>query len=362
MEWLFIRSVPVQQIPMSPPSTSRQAADVDWCYDVLEDVSRTFAITIGELEEPLAREICVGYLLCRIADTVEDAAHIPAREQVALLETYREGITPGRDTTVAEFVDEVLVWAPESGSAEWELVAETSRVVSTFESLPEQSQRDIRPHVREMIDGMVLFIDRYSDEGGLRIGTVDELEEYCWYVAGTVGHLVTSLLTRDASAHVEDTLYENADSFGLLLQTVNITKDVREDYREENNIYVPEEVLARHGLGQCDFGESLTGDQFAPVVRDLVARAEEYVAEVREWLRTMPLTRGNMVSAWGIPFLLAVGTMRELRERPEDVVEEGEVKVDRDEVLALMQTFAGETPPIGAIERKVRAGSLAGPE
>jgi farnesyl-diphosphate farnesyltransferase len=211
-----------------------------------------------------------------------------------------------------------------------------------------------------MIDGMIAFVERYAEEGGLRIETVNELEEYCWYVAGTVGQLVTSLLVREAPSDVESTLYETADSFGLLLQLVNIAKDVRSDYREENNIYVPETLLAQHGLSQSDFGESLTGEQFAPVVTALVRRADEYAADVREWLGTMPLARGNTVGAWGIPFLLAIGTIRELEARPEDVIERGGVKVDRSEVVTLVGMFADGTPPIEAVERRMRAGQLTG--
>jgi farnesyl-diphosphate farnesyltransferase len=345
---------------MGTHSARERPVEIDWCYDIVEDVSRTFAITISELDEPLASEICTGYLLCRIADTIEDATHIPPGEQVALLETYRDGITPWEDTTPEEFVDEVHEWVPEEGTADWTVVTETPRVTAAFESLPEQSREEIRPHVREMIAGMITFVERYAGEGGLRIETVDELEEYCWYVAGTVGQLVTSLLVRDVPPDVESTLYETADSFGLLLQTVNIAKDVRSDYREENNVYVPETLLARHGLTQSDLGESLTGEQFAPVVLELVERAEEYVDDAREWLGTMPLTRGNTVSAWGIPFLLAIGTIRELRERPEDVIERGGVKVDRSEVATVVGLFVDGTPPIEDIERRMRSGPLTG--
>ncbi|ERG88642.1 MAG: phytoene/squalene synthetase [halophilic archaeon J07HX5] len=62
--------------------------DLAWCYDAVQDVSRTFALTVDVLEEPMASHIALGYLLCRIPDTVEDAAHIPPESQAELLREY----------------------------------------------------------------------------------------------------------------------------------------------------------------------------------------------------------------------------------------------------------------------------------
>ena len=45
--------------------------------DLLEKTSRTFALSIPVLPEPTRREVMIAYLLFRIADTFEDAAHWP---------------------------------------------------------------------------------------------------------------------------------------------------------------------------------------------------------------------------------------------------------------------------------------------
>ncbi len=96
----------------------------------------------------------------------------------------------------------------------------------------------MRKPVRELVDGMAMFTDRYADEGGLRLQTLDELEEYCWYAAGTVGTLITGLVARGPLPSVPR-MRANARSFALLLQLVNIAKDVDSDYHEENNVYLP---------------------------------------------------------------------------------------------------------------------------
>jgi len=334
-------------------------ADLDYCYDAVEDVSRTFALTIAELEEPMASDICVGYLLCRIADTIEDAGHIPPAEQRALLDLYNRVLDPEDPADVEEFREAVEEWIPEEPDADWEVVAEAPRVYATFRSLDESSRRAIRPPVRELVDGMSMFVERYSEHGGLRLQSFEELEEYCWYAAGTVGTLVTGLVSRTVDDSVRETLQNNARSFAMLLQLVNVSKDVATDYQEENNVYVPQELLEEQELDTTDIADEDNSEEFVPVIRRVVDRAEGYVDGAQQWLEAMPEIRGNTLSAWAIPFLLAVGTIRELEEHPEDVIEEGNVKVSRSEVHALFSLFSGEEDPsVAELRSKMRQQPL----
>ena len=43
-----------------------------FCYDVLNKVSRSFAIVIQQLDEELRDAVCVFYLVLRALDTIED--------------------------------------------------------------------------------------------------------------------------------------------------------------------------------------------------------------------------------------------------------------------------------------------------
>ena len=46
-------------------------------HRILQGVSRTFALTIPQLPPALYRAVANAYLLCRIADTIEDDAGLP---------------------------------------------------------------------------------------------------------------------------------------------------------------------------------------------------------------------------------------------------------------------------------------------
>ena len=340
-----------------PPTMS----DREWCHDAVQDVSRTFALTIDALEEPMATRICVGYLLCRVADTVEDATSIPPGEQRALLETYDAVLDTGDETTVGDFETDVAEYVPDDPNADWRVVAEAPRVVAAFEGLDEDAREAIRPTVREMATGMASFVERYADDGGLRIQSATELEEYCWYVAGTVGELVTELLAHDATPDAADAMRENARSFALLLQLVNVAKDVRPDYEEENNVYLPQAWLDDHDLDPDEVADPENATRVGSVVERVTDRARGYVDGAQRWLEVMPTSQGNTLAAWTVPFLLAVGTMRELGDRPQDVVREGDVKVDREEVHAVLALVAGDfdRSAIDTARERIATGNLS---
>ena len=314
--------------------------DYAWCYDSVQRVSRTFALTVDVLEEPMSRHICLGYLLCRVADTIEDAAHIDTEQQAELLYTYDSALDPDSRTTIEEFRTAVDPWIPpvEERNADWDVVAEAPTIVATFADLPPDVRAAILPPVHEMVDGMAMFLERYADEGGLRIRDRAELEEYCYYAAGTVGNLITNLLAdEDLADRRVRTMQNTAEKFGLLLQLVNVSKDVYDDYSEENNIYLPAEWLEAEGVPQ----EAVTAPEHragsARVVSRTADLARSCLDEAQTYLEAMPLRKGNTLSAWLVPYVLAVGTLRELEERPEDALTDTGVKVSRQEVFAVLE-------------------------
>jgi farnesyl-diphosphate farnesyltransferase len=334
------------------------ARDRAWTFDAVESVSRTFALSVDLLEEPVSSWVCTGYLLCRIADTVEDDPAIPPRVRADLLETYDAVLDPDDGTDVPAFLEAVEPVRPADGGADWRFVDETDRVFRVFDSFPAEVAGAMRPVVREMAGGMAEFLRRYADEGGLRLRTVEELEDYCWYVAGTVGEMFTNLLDcYGTSGPTPDP--DDARSFALLLQLVNIAKDVRADYETENNVYLPAEWLAEEGVGHAAVGEPGRTAGVARVVRRLVDHAEAYAPGARRYLDCLPEGQAMLLEAMGMPYLLALGTVRELRGRSQEAVDRARtVKLRREEVEALLaEAEAGLTQTeLTRLAEQVREG------
>ena len=335
--------------------------DLSWCHEAVQGVSRTFALTVDVLEEPMASHICVGYLLCRVADTVEDAGHIPPEAQSDVLRTYRRAIDPDADHDIGAFREAVDEWLPEpeARNDDWEVVAEAPTIVATFAEFDAEARAAIVPPVLEMVDGMAMFVDRHATEGGLRIDDRDELEQYCYYAAGTVGNLITNLLTRgDVGDDRARRLRDTAEEFGLLLQLVNISKDVYDDYTAEDNVYLPAEWLAAEGVPQEGVLDTEHQSGAASVVRRTAEFAGSFLDDAQTYLETVPLCDGNTLAAWAIPFLLAVGTLRELLARPEDALSSTGVKISRQEVLAVVAEMRddGNRESLEALRREIAAG------
>ena len=320
-------------------SSNGSESDLNWCRDAVGDVSRTFALTVDVLENPMADHITVGYLLCRIADTIEDADHIPARTQSSLLRTLDAVLDGADQTAMRTFSEDVERWmpTPSSRNDDWHVVGAAPTIAATFTSFSASTRRAIRTPVREMVTGMADFADRNAHRPGIRIQTKAELEQYCHVAAGTVGTLITNLLDGDdVPVERSRTMAETAEGFGRLLQLVNIAKDVRADFVEENNVYLPAEWLAEEGVDQDAVLEPENADDVSRVIRRVVDLATEYLDDGQEYLTAMPLHSGNTLAAWAVPYLLSVGTLRELERRPDDALTEGGVKISREEVFSVL--------------------------
>lgn len=66
--------------------------NLDFCYDMLRRVSRSFALVIQQLPQPLRDAVCIFYLVLRALDTVEDDMAIPQATKIPLLRAFHTHI------------------------------------------------------------------------------------------------------------------------------------------------------------------------------------------------------------------------------------------------------------------------------
>ena len=198
-------------------------SDLAYQKAILGSVSRTFALTIPLL--PPAIEVVVGntYLLCRIVDTIEDAAELNPAEKQHLSKLFLDatlGTIP-----VASFVSPCLeALKGYSNVDELDLIANTPTVLRILHTFPDRDQAAINRCVSIMSDGMSHFHNRQSQEG---LKDLAEFEEYCYVVAGVVGELLTSIFSNYSSEFAKRIQGHEqlAIAFGQALQMTNILKD-----------------------------------------------------------------------------------------------------------------------------------------
>jgi len=197
----------------------------------------------------------------------------------------------------------------------------------------------VRRWVTEMANGMRKFVYLYP--GGIRILTLEEFREYCYYVAGTVGYMLTDLW-HEHSPSIGSRRYailrERCRAFAEALQTVNILKDVAVDAEQENSVYVPEELLRAHGSSQSTIlsPELIASNRAA--LSQLISLAWHDLEEARNYLLLIPRRAVSIRLFCILPLLLAYATLRDLVQSTAMLRPGGSVKISRREVKSLLMT------------------------
>jgi farnesyl-diphosphate farnesyltransferase len=215
--------------------------------DLLLRTSRTFALSIPRLPEPTRSEVRIAYLLFRIADTFEDAAPWPRERRLQALEDLCRLLEEPDATDPAAARRSAESWTagepPSAHEGYMDLLAATPEVMAAFAALSSAARRQVAVHTARTARGMEDFVRRHDDRGVLRLGDLEELQRYCYVVAGIVGEMLTELflLATPALSEAAGALRERAASFGEALQLVNILKDSADDEREGRS-YLPTSV------------------------------------------------------------------------------------------------------------------------
>ena len=314
---------------------SSQTADRAFCEEVLPKVSRTFAICIRLLPPDLDHAVLIAYLLCRVADTIEDAIRLGAADKERLLHHFGTCLEPdGPDA------HPLRAAFPSPGDDEERLAHDADIVLREFRRLPAAQQNAIRPWVQEMCRGMADVARRKgeSEDGAAHLealATVEELDRYCYYVAGTVGHLLTDLFHLHAGPRQRaryEALDSLATSFGLGLQLTNIIKDVADD-RRRGWSFVPQELCQLAGITPDQLHDGRHRDASRRVMHRLIAKAKHHLLDALEYSTLLSRRRYGIRLFCLTALYFAVQTL-DLAERDDRLLDpDHKVKISRSAVL-----------------------------
>ena len=201
--------------------------DLAYQKAILSSVSRTFALTIPLLPPIIEKVVGNTYLLCRIVDTIEDAAELTPEAKKNLSALFLDVVL--ERAPVKSFVEPCLdALKNYSNHDELDLIAHTPTVLRILHTCSSHDQEAVSRCVSIMSEGMSRFHGRQTEAG---LKDLFEFEDYCYVVAGVVGELLTSIFRRYSpqfSKNIQG--HENlAIAFGQALQMTNILKDSPED-------------------------------------------------------------------------------------------------------------------------------------
>lgn len=327
----------------SPVDAARKA-DWAYCRTSLEEVSRTFARPIQLLPPKLEVAVTLGYLLCRIADTIEDHVAVSREARDELFRVFLDVLEAGRDpedfAEAFDGVDRAEGAVEGADDAERLLARSLPRVMHVFEVLDPGAQEALVRWVTEMSRGMNLYGHRRPGPDGVAaLHTVSDLERYCYYVAGTVGHLLTDLfvaaIDEDPEGPIGVAMRDHAEGFASGLQLTNILKDVTDDLARGVS-FVPRSECARHGLLVADLVEPTLRERAHAAVAPLFDLARERLDEALEYTLLVPGEHRQIRLFCLLPLWMAARTLTLARGHDAMFTPDAPVKITRGEVEALI--------------------------
>ncbi|MCA9753537.1 MAG: phytoene/squalene synthase family protein [Gemmatimonadetes bacterium] len=326
--------------------------DLRTCYELLPSVSRTFALNIRILPGELRPAVTVAYLLFRLADTFEDAPGLAPEERTAAFDAFLDRLDGAPRLALPEGATVRL--RDRVPPAELRLVRDAERVFRSYEQLPGDTRAIIGSHVAETARGMERFARERTQSGLLRLETWKDLDEYCYYVAGTIGIMLTRLFAthrpRVARTDVRK-LTALSTSFGRGLQLTNILKGVGPD-RREGRVYLPAEALARHASGPSELLERESRTAVAAVVQEIIPKALQDLEDALRYTTLLPRRepRLRLFCLW--PLFAAVRTLGVISDQPGVVDEHAQPKISRADLYREMALAIAHVGSNGRLRRR----------
>lgn len=314
-----------------------QTSDFEFCEKYLAKVSRTFAINIKVLKGESYKGILLAYLFCRIADTVEDDPFFSADFKAKKLIEYADLFPPQSDCKdrIKNFLRDISFQEKTDST---NLLIDMKRVFNEFSLLTDNTISIISKHVKEMASGMADFQKKVSSEKVAFLENQPELERYCYFVAGTVGLMITSVFSENSNTitpMIREKLNKNSVAFGLGLQITNIAKDFFTDYRR-GWCYVPRSFFTEEGIDPThdSLGDKL--ESFSNVRRRLTDLALTYLDRGLLYTLDIPknLIRYRLFCLW--PLFMAVETLARLSEE-QDILKNQIIKISRKDVKRIVR-------------------------
>ena len=310
--------------------SSHDSADTDLAYqtEILQGVSRTFALTIPQLPDKLRDVVGNAYLLCRVADTIEDDPALSPEQKRVYSDEFARVVAGQEDAE--NFAHRLGPLLSSSTSAyEHNLISNTARVIRITLGFYPAQRSALERCVRIMSCGMAEFQQNASLNG---LNNLPHLDRYCYFVAGVVGEMLTELFcdySKEMDKRKADLLVLSV-SFGQGLQMTNILKDIWDD-RSRGACWLPRDVFQAAGfdLGSLSAGQS--DSRYVKGISQLVGIAKHHLANALQFILMIPASETGIRRhcLWALG--MAVLTLRRIHANP-DFSSGQEVKISRRSV------------------------------
>ncbi|MFK8067170.1 MAG: phytoene/squalene synthase family protein [Gammaproteobacteria bacterium] len=322
---------------------SQLPSSQDFIYqdEILQGVSRTFALTIPQLPEQLRSVVGNAYLLCRIADTIEDEVTLSTNQKRFFTDQFIN-VVDGKETAKV-FANKLSpLLSDKTLASERDLIKNTDRIIRITQSYNLNQKNALTTCVRIMAKGMADYQEKETLNGLLNL---EALDDYCYYVAGVVGEMLAKLFC-DYSDEINtnhDILMKLSVSFGQGLQMTNILKDIWDD-QKRGACWLPQETFSKYGFDLSDLSSSGSGNNspaFQQGLGELLGLARNHLENALQYTLLIPRHEKGIrkFCLWAIG--MAILTLNKINKN-RAFIHSAQVKISRKEVkrtIALTNLF-----------------------
>ena len=320
---------------------------------ILEGTSRSFYLSLKELPREIRKQVSLLYMLARTSDTIADSEGGEPENLLQALESYNE-FTQGNSEEAPD-LEELSEF--QSNISEVLLLKNVGKVVSNISQFSESDQKSIRNCLGIIIGGQILDLKRFSSgvNGIPSIEENDELDDYAYRVAGSVGEFWTQMSLDHLFKIKEENeaeIFENGVRFGKALQMINILRDIPADL-ELGRCYIPRRSLDEHGMSPSDLLDSSKMESFRPLYNEYLDLTDQHLDSAVQYIEMLPHSQFRLRGSCMLPVIIGKKTVSLLRGR--NVLDpEKKVKISRSEVKEVVKKVIMAVPFKGSSKRLLR--------
>lgn len=301
---------------------------------ILQGVSRTFALTIPQLPIALRQVIGNAYLLCRITDTIEDDNALNLEQTREFSDMFSEVVCG--NIPAEKFASELFpLLSDHTIPAEHDLIKNTPSVIRLTHSFNPSQRMALERCVRIMGRGMTDYQESETLEG---LKDLSAMNQYCYYVAGVVGEMLTELFC-DYSSEInrnKSELMALSVSFGQGLQMTNILKDIWDD-RKRGACWLPQDIFEKEGFHLNELQPGQVDIRFQKGLGELLGIARGHLQDALTYTCMLPPEEKGIrkFCLWALG--MAVLTLNKINQH-RDFNDSIQVKITRRSVKATILT------------------------
>jgi len=216
-------------------------------------------------------------------------------------------------------------------SVDVSLLKNLDRVLAVYKTFHIEVRKMIATWVIEMSLGMKKYAQSSKKRKKQFLNSMKELDEYTYYVAGTVGHLLTSLFTyfsKKITPAVSKKLEIFSESFGKGLQMVNIIRDMAVDLKRGQS-YIPDEILRKYELTRQSIFDVQNSKNAELLFDELIQTTVNHLDKALAYVVNIPKDEARIRIFCLLPLFWAMQTLRLIQENSLNLLYLDKIKVSR---------------------------------